>query len=293
MAVLQQRGWHVVTALLSHWPEYLIEASLLGAFMISACVAVFALEHPRSPLPRHLRHPWRRRLIIGVLMGLTAVALIYSPWGQRSGAHMNPATTLTYLVLGKVRPWDAAFYIVAQFAGAAAGVFISSAVLGPAIRHQSVNYAATQPGRRGPRVAWAAEFAIAFGMMMMVLLSTNHARTAPYTGIFAGALVTLYIAIEAPLSGMSMNPARTLGSAVPARAFGSLWIYFTAPPLAMLAAAGLYIAISGARSVYCAKLGHGGHTRCIFNCRIDQMAGRNRPTADGIQDRAGPEREVR
>jgi aquaporin Z len=146
-----------------------------------------------------------------------------------------------------------------------------------------VNYAATQPGRHGAGVAWAAEFVIAFGMMGMVLVSTNHARTAPYTGIFAGLLVAAYIAVEAPLSGMSMNPARTLGSAVPAGAFRGLWIYFTAPPLAMLAAAGAYTAVAGPEGVYCAKVNHTGNAPCIFNCRIDEMPGRKRPLAPGIQ----------
>ncbi len=273
----------MIDALRHHWPEYLIEAFLLGTFMVVACTAVAVLEHPGSPLPRRMRSPTHRRIVIALLMGLTAIVLIYSPWGQRSGAHMNPGTTLTFLVLGKVMPWDALFYVLSQFAGGLAGVGVSAAALGRCIRHERVNYAATQPGSRGPLVAWAAEFIIAFGMMGMVLISTNHSRTAPYTGIFAGALVALYIAVEAPLSGMSMNPARTLGSAVPAKAFRGLWIYFTAPPLAMLAAAGLYATLTGAEHIYCAKLNHEGHAPCIFNCRVDQIPGRNPGIGGGIQ----------
>src|SRR5262249_26244044 len=157
--------------------------TLLALFMISACLAVFVLEHPGSPLGRSLRSPLRRRVMIGVLMGLTAIALIYSPLGQRSGAHMNPATTLTFLVLGKIRPWDAVFSILAQFAGGLIGVAIAATALGSGIRHPSVNYVATQPGRRGARTAWIAEFIIAFGLMTMVLYSSNHSRTAPYTGL--------------------------------------------------------------------------------------------------------------
>lgn len=266
----------MITALLTHWPEYLSEALLLATFMLSACVAVFVLEHPASPLSRHLQPAWRRRVVIGVLMGLTAIALIDSPLGRRSGAHMNPATTLTFLVLGKIDHWNAVFYILAQFAGGLAGVAAASAAMGRGVRHRSVNYAATQPGPRGVRAAWLAEFIIAFGMMAMVLLSTNYAGTAPYTGVFAGVLIALYIAVEAPFSGMSMNPARTLGSAVHARAFNGLWVYFTAPPLAMLAAAGLYTAVAGTGHVYCAKLNHKSRAPCIFNCRIEDMAGLNR-----------------
>ncbi len=273
-------------ALLSHWPEYLSEAGLLGTLMVSACLAVFVLEHPVSPVPRRIRSPFRRRITIGVLMGVTAVALIYSPLGQRSGAHMNPSTTLAFLALGKVQPWDAAFYVLAQFTGGLAGVLLSAAVLGRPIRHETVNYAVTVPGKPGPAPAWVAEFAISLGMMAMVLLSTNHAQTAPYTGLFAGLLLALYIAIEAPVSGMSMNPARTLGSAIPARCFRGLWIYFTAPPLGMLAAAGAYVLVEGPERVYCAKLKHPDHGTCIFNCGVNRMSGRAPPPdrTVGIRD---------
>lgn len=261
----------MVNALIAHWPEYLIEGSLLGIFMISACLSVFVLEHPASPVPPRIRSAVFRRAIIGLMMGVTAVALIYSPWGQRSGAHMNPGTTLAFLTLGKIKAWDAVFYIAAQFAGGIGGVLVSAAVLGRAIRHESVNYITTMPGKPGPRAAWIAEFVIAFAMMGMVLLSSNHSKTAPYTGFFAGILVAAYIAIEAPLSGMSINPARTLGSAVPARSFRGLWIYFTAPPMAMLSAAAIYACVAGADHVFCAKLNHEGHSRCIFNCHIEEM----------------------
>jgi aquaporin Z len=275
----------MLDAFARHWPEYLIEGALLGIFMVAACVAVVMLQHPRSPVAGAMKCPRRRRVVIGGLMGLTAVALIYSPWGQRSGAHMNPGTTLTFLALGKVQPWDAVFYIAAQFVGGFLGVWLASKTLGHLVAHDTVNYAATLPGAHGLRAAWLAEFVIAFGLMSMVLWSTNHAGTAPFTGVFAGILVAAYIAIEAPISGMSMNPARTLGSAIPARAFRGLWVYFTAPPLAMLCAAGLYVAIAGPERVYCAKMNHSGHARCIFNCRIEQMPGRgtNLPLPSGIQ----------
>lgn len=263
----------MLDSILNHWPEYLIEACLLGTFMVAACAAVCAIHHPRSPVARRITRPGIRRLIIGMLMGLTAVGLIYSPWGQRSGAHMNPGTTLTFLVLGKVKAWDAVFYICSQFLGGLGGVRVARAVLGRYVSHANVNFAVTVPGKRGIRAAWIGEFVIAFGMMSMVLVSSNHASSAAYTGMFAGVLVVLFITIEAPISGMSMNPARTLGSAVHAREFRGLWVYFTAPPLAMLAAAALYTAMFGLGGVYCAKLNHQGHQRCIFNCRNHELLG--------------------
>jgi len=76
----------------------------------------------------------------------------------------------------------------------------------------------------------------------------------------------IYISIEAPVSGMSMNPARTAGSAFSAWNWTAIWIYFTAPPLGMLTAAELYIRSHGAQRVLCAKLHHENQERCIFRC---------------------------
>src|SRR5271156_217554 len=96
----------------SHWPEYLIEGWALGMFMISAGVFWTLFESPSWRLQSILPNEALRRALVGVAMGLTAAALIYSPWGKRSGAHMNPAVTLTFLRLGKIARWDAALYIL-------------------------------------------------------------------------------------------------------------------------------------------------------------------------------------
>src|SRR5207247_6215460 len=173
------------------------------------------LEYPGSPAHQLIPNSDVRRALIGLAMGLTAIALIYSPWGQRSGAHMNPATTLTFLRLGKIQRWDAAFYITAQFIRGVCGVLLSKLVLRGIIAHSSVSYVTTVPGPAGAGVAFLAEAVLACGMMLMVLFVTNTTKLARFTGLFAGTLVFLYITFEAPLSGMSMNPARTAASAVP------------------------------------------------------------------------------
>lgn len=255
-----------ILAIRSHWPEYLIEGGLLGAFMVVACTAATVMHHPGSRAARRIRSPLARRIIMGVMMGATAVALIYSPAGRRSGAHMNPATTLAFLVLGKVAPWDAVFYIIAQFAGGLAGVLTAASLLRGRAGHPDVKYAATVPGPGGAGAAWVAEFMIALILMMAVLSASNSPGWAPYTGLLAGFLVTAFIVTVAPVSGMSLNPARTIASALPARESRSLWVYFTAPPLGMLAATLLYAGVGpGAHAVLCAKLFH-GRGPCIFRC---------------------------
>src|ERR1041385_7745894 len=196
-----------------HWPEYLMEAAALGTFMVSACVFVVLFEHPSSPVHQSFEGAsMLRRSLIGLAMGLTAIGIIYSPWGQRSGAHMNPAVTLTFLTLGKVAPWDAFFYVLSQFLGSAIGVILAGALIGMPLQDSAVNYVVTAPGPRGPVIAFIAEFAISLLMMSMVLWTSNSRRLTRFTPFFAGTLVAAFITVEAPLSGMSMNPARTLGS---------------------------------------------------------------------------------
>src|SRR5215469_2314023 len=93
-----------------HWPEYAMEAALFGLLMISACVFTVLFQLPQSPIHVAIRSAVVRRACMGVAMGLTAITLIYSPWGQRCGAHLNPSVTLTFLRLGKIRRMDAGFY---------------------------------------------------------------------------------------------------------------------------------------------------------------------------------------
>ncbi len=253
-------------ALRSHWPEYLIEAGGIGAFMVSAISFTVLLEHPASPVRAALPDPFVRRTLMGLAMAATAIALVYSPWGQRSGAHFNPAFTLAFFRLGKVEPTDAGLYVFAQFAGALGGVLLAALALGALPADPLVRFAVTLPGSAGELGAFAAEVAISFLLMLTVLVTSNATRTAPYTPLFVGALIAAYIALEAPLSGMSMNPARTLGSAAGAQVFSSLWIYFTAPPLGMGLAAETFVRVRGARAVHCAKLHHQNAQRCIFRC---------------------------
>ena len=256
----------VIRALREHWPEYLMEAAGLGIFMLSACSFGVLLGYEASPAVRGLSDPILRRVICGVAMGITAICITYSPLGKQSGAHLNPAVTLTFLRLGKIKPVDAFFYVLSQFAGGIAGVLFSSVVFGMIIVHPSVNYVTTVPGPDGPGAAFLAELIISFLLMLMILTVSNNQKIARLTGIFAGLLVATYISIESPYSGMSMNPARTLGSALPANLWTALWIYFTAPPLGMLLAAEMYRKVKGARNVICAKLHHQNNRRCIFKC---------------------------
>ena len=254
----------MLDAIKNHWPEYLIEAWCLGTFMVSACFFGVALFNPLSPLIA--LDPMLRNILMGVAMGSTAAAIICSPWGKRSGAHFNPAVTGVFFRLGKIKREDAVFYMLAHFIGGFAGVMFSWSILGGLLADASVNFVVTVPGKYGIGTAFVAETIISFFMMTMILFTSNSARFARLTPYFAGLFVAAYIAFENPLSGMSMNPARTFASAAAANVWTGWWIYFTAPPIAMLAASELFVRTKGLKAVICAKLHHQNTARCIFNC---------------------------
>jgi aquaporin Z len=252
-------------ALREHWPEYLIEAALIGAFMICAGVIGTLFGAGPDTLRRALPGPLARRAVMGAATGLTAVALIYSPWGQRSGGHLNPAMTLTFYRLGKVAGWDALFYVLAQLAGAVTGLLLVKLWFGAAFSGPPVSGIVTMPGMRGALVAFVAELGISC-LLMAAVLTVSNSRRAHLTGLCAGLLVALFITFESPLSGTSMNPARSFAAALHAGAWQGLWVYVAAPPLGMLLAAAAYVAARGRAAVRCAKLHHGTRQRCIFRC---------------------------
>jgi aquaporin Z len=253
-----------------HLPEYLMEAALLGLFMVSAGLFTCVFEYPGSPLHQAISNGDVRRFLIGIAMGATAIALIYSPWGKQSGAHMNPAVTLTFYRLGKVKSHDALFYIVFQCLGGLVGVYLVAVLLQAVFTQPPVNYIVTVPGSAGWIGAFIGELMIAFIMMMTVLLISNNKQLSRFTGIFAGCLVMLYVTFEAPFSGFSMNPARSLASAFPAQIWTSFWLYAIVPPIGMILASLVYQSLFGIYSVKCAKLHHNNSKRCIFCCGYER-----------------------
>src|SRR5512143_1888889 len=117
--------------------------------MISATAFAILLQLPTSPLAGWTTSSWASRLPMGVAMGLTAAALIYSPFGRRSGAHMNPAVTLVFLRLGKITATDALAYVVAQVVGAVVGVGLTIPLFHGLPADPAIDYVATAPGISG------------------------------------------------------------------------------------------------------------------------------------------------
>ncbi len=257
-----------------HWRLYLYEGLELAWFMVAACVATVVLFGATSSALHVIPSAALRRLCMGIAMGATAVMIIHSPMGKRSGAHFNPAITLTYLRLGKIGRWDALGYVLGQFAGGMAGVGLSALLLRGRLAQPSVEYAVTVPGVGGTAGAFGAELFMATLLMGVVLWSSNRPRFAKYTGYLVGGLIVSYIFFFAPVSGFSINPARTVGSAVFAGVWTAVWVYFVAPLLGMFAAAEVYVRRYGIERVLCAKLHPAPSELCPFDCGVVGHRGR-------------------
>ena len=247
-----------------HWPEYLMEAAEVALYLFLTCVFASLLLDPASPIRSFVRTTEAARAFMGLAVGATVAAIVASPWGQQSGGHFNPALTLAFYRLGKMRFPDALFYLVAQFSGAVGGVSIARYLFDDAFGRRAVKYAVTTPGPRGSVIAFLAELMISFVLMSTVLLASNRETLARYTPYLVGVLYATFITLESPLSGMSMNPARSFGPALHASCWHALWLYFTAPTLGMLVAAEAFLRLHGGVHPYCAKLHHDNKKRCIF-----------------------------
>jgi aquaporin Z len=242
----------------TNWKSYFIEGWALGMFMVSASFFVVVFEHPDFYVKAFITNDAIRRMCIGAAMGITAILLIYSRWGKHSGAHMNPAVTLANYFLDRISLRDAAGYIFFQAIGASIAMLLLKYFFQNYLSDTSVNYIVTQPGKAGVAIAAIAEFIMSFLIFLAIMIVSNS-RLEKYTGYFAGALVFIFISVEAPLSGMSINPARSLGSAIAAGSWGSFWLYIISPVAGMLLSAYLF------RSWYFYKKGECKTMNCFMN----------------------------
>ncbi len=244
-----------------HWPEYGIEALFLALFLLAAGVMAAWLQAPADPADL----AWRRALA-GIVTGLLLMAMIYSPWGRRSGTHLNPAITLAYLRLGKIGRWDALFYLVAQAAAALVAVAVlRAATLLPALTSPSALTAFLGPTTPGS--AFVTQFVLSASAMLMILFTSNHARWFRFTGVLYAMLMMLMVACAAPLSGFGMNLARLLAVDVSTDADAWRWLNLLPPLLGMQLAVEAWRLLTGRAHSLCAKLAHNTHGRCIFRCQ--------------------------
>nr|WP_255550835.1 aquaporin [Granulicella sp. dw_53] len=253
-------------ALATHWKEYLMEAVELCVLMVSICLSGTLIYS--DVLPLSTLSDLGKALLMGTAVGGTTVLIIRSPFGRRTGAHFNPALTLTYFFLGRIHPLDTIFYILSQFVGAMVGVFTAHEVLGVHLSAPPVSYVITIPGRYGNAVAFLAEFILSGVLMWLILFTTNRVHLINSTPFFVALITVFYYGFCSSLSGFSVNPARSFSSAFFASAWEGIWIYFLAPSSGMLTAALIYVRVKGKRQIYCAKVLHDMSSPCPFRCEF-------------------------
>lgn len=254
-----------------HWREYLMEGAELGVLMFCICPFGTVLYSTASSVSRLELSFTEKAALMGLSVAATTFSIIRSPFGRRSGAHFNPAITLTYFYLGRVHRWDAINYLPSHFWGAVAGVFVAHLALGKRLSEAPVCYMITIPGAHGDLIAFVAEFVLSAVLFGIVLFATNRWPLARFSPLIVSVVTVSYYAFCPALSGFSVNPARSFSSGMFAEIWWGIWIYFAGPCLGMLAAAIVYIRSVGSERVYCAKVFHDLQTPCPFNCRFHQL----------------------
>ena len=176
---------------------------------------------------------------VGLVFGLAVMLIIYAI-GDISGAHINPAVSIAFFLAGKAKFSDTWRFIIVQLLGAGAASFILSLYAPP-----GSNLGATLPAA-GLSVfkAFLMEFFLTFLLMYVVVnVSTGAKEKGITAGIAIGALIAVEAIVAGPLTGASMNPARSLGPAIISGHYESIWIYILAPITG--AAAGAFASAKG------------------------------------------------
>jgi len=172
-----------------------------------------------------------RRLITGFLFGTTGALIAISPVGKHSGAHINPVVTISFWLMGKLKGRHALGYVAAQLAGAVAGAL---PLLAWGSMGRSIDFGATLPGHSaGAGGAVLGEMVTTFALIVGLFLFIGHRRLRAFTPALFPVLYAVMVFLEAPISGTSTNPARSLGPAVISGAWRDWWVYWIGPMIGM------------------------------------------------------------
>jgi aquaporin Z len=215
-------------------PWWLFFSEFVGtALLISIGLSVVILDFsPDSLVVSLMPSPGLRRLLTGFLFGTTGGLIAVSPVGKISGAHINPVVTAAFWLRRKIGTGPALGYILAQVAGGIAG---SAPLLFWGRAGEAVRFGATLPGPG--YTSWEAalgETAATFTLIVLLFLFLGHKPIRKFTPLLFPFLYAVMVRVEAPLSGTSTNPARSLGPEVISWEFHAWWIYWVGPMMGAL-----------------------------------------------------------
>lgn len=247
-----------------HWPEYgaeLLGTAILVFVGLSAVVFNFSTTLPISHL---IPNSDARRLITGLLFAGSGSLVAISPLGKLSGAHINPSVSLAFWVHRKLHTLDFVGYVVGQFVGALLGALLLALVWQS--NAANVKYGTTFPGAGYPLwFVFLAEMCLTLLLVLLIFLFVSSHTLMRWTPVMTWIVVAAMVWLEAPISGTSLNPARSFGPALVAGLWDAQWLYFVAPPLGAVIAVGLFrIITAGERDVLTGKLFHVPHYRSVF-----------------------------
>ncbi|KAG0500449.1 hypothetical protein HPP92_000521 [Vanilla planifolia] len=172
---------------------------------------------------------------ICVVWGLAVTVLVYSI-GHISGAHFNPAVTIAFASCQRFSWKQVPIYIAAQVLGST----LASGTLHLLFGGERQLFAGTIPSGSNLQ-SLVLEFIISFFLMFVIsAVATDNRAVGELAGIAVGATVLLIVGFAGPISGASMNPARTLGPAIIANRYESIWVYMAGPVCGMIAGARAY-----------------------------------------------------
>jgi aquaporin Z len=173
---------------------------------------------------------------IALTFGLIVMAMIYAV-GDVSGAHLNPAVTVGFVLARRLSPRCLALYMISQMIGATLASALLLCMFG-----NRASLGATQPFG-SPWQSFALETVLT-GILMFVILcvSTGSKELGTVAGIAVGGVIGLEALFAGPICGASMNPARSLAPAVVSGHLSSLWVYLAGPLLGSVIAVPLWMA---------------------------------------------------
>ena len=247
-----------------HWPEY--GAEFLGtAFNIFVGLSAVVFDFGKGlPMEHLIPDKSIRLLITGLVFAGSGSLVAISPLGKLSGGHINPSVSLAFWAQGKMHQQDIGGYIIGQFLGAIFGEVLLVAVWGKYAH--SVNNGMTLPGTSYPLwYVFLAEVVITFVLVLSIFIFVSSRRLMHWTPLMTWFLVATMVWLESPISGTSLNPARSFGPALVSRLWQDQWLYFIAPPLGAMVAVGAFRLLGmGESDILTAKLFHVPNFRCIF-----------------------------